>query len=298
MDLVAINAFVAVADHGGFRAAAASLGMTSAGVSKAVARLEAELGVTLMARTTRSVRLTSAGAAFHARCRSILADLELAGQEAADGATLPSGRLVISMSRAFGRMRLLPIIADYARLHPQVDMEIRLSDSVADLISDGVDVAIRIGHLPESSLIAARIGQTRFAVAGSPKYLANRGAPRHPDELRHHDMIGYVAPGTALRFAHRFMIDGVSRTIDLPHRLTLDDGEALVAMSLRSLGLVQVNDYLIEPHLADGTLIRVLEPFETAAIPINALYLPARTPSPAIKALTAMLRRRMSMAHG
>jgi LysR family transcriptional regulator for bpeEF and oprC len=292
MDLPAINAFVAVGDNGGFRSAASSLGMTSAGVSKAVARLEAQLGVTLVARTTRSVRLTSAGIAFHARCRSILADLELAGQEAADEAALPQGRLVVSMSRAFGRMRMLPILADYARLHPQVELELRLSDRVVDLVKDGVDVAIRIGRLPDSSLIAAPVDRTAFALCGSPEYLTARGVPGHPDELHHHDMIGHIAPDTAVRFTYRFIIDGAVRTMNLPSRLTLDDGEGLVAMGARSLGLVMANDYLMEPHLKDGSLVRVLRDYEMPPVPISAVYLPSRTPSPAIRALVDMLRRR------
>lgn len=292
MDFAAINAFVAVGETGGFRSAAASLGMTSAGVSKAVARLEAQLGVTLVARTTRSVRLTATGTAFHARCRSILADLDLAGQEAAAEAALPQGRLVVSLSRAFGRVRILPILADYARLYPDVEMEVRLSDRVADLIEDGVDVAIRIGRLPDSSLIAARIGRTTFALCGSPEYLAARGVPRHPDDLRDHDMIGHVAPDTAIRFTYRFTVDGVTKIMNLPSRLTLDDGEALVALGARSLGLVMANDYLMEPHLRDGSLVRVLREYEMPPVPISVVYLPTRMPSPAIQALVAILRRR------
>ncbi len=114
MDLAALNAFVSVGDRKGFRAAATALGMTSAGVSKAVARLEAQLGVTLVARTTRSVRLTSAGASFHARCKVILADLEDAGQQASDESSVPQGRVVVAASRAYGRMRVLPVVADYS----------------------------------------------------------------------------------------------------------------------------------------------------------------------------------------
>ena len=294
MDLAALNAFVAVADKEGFRAAATALGITSAGVSKAVARLEAQLGVTLVARTTRSVRLTAAGAAFHARCTAILADLEFAGREAADGAVLPQGRLVISMSRAFGRLRVLPVLADYARLYPQVEIEVRLSDRVADLIEDGVDVAVRIGHLPDSSLIATRIGETRFAMCGSPAYLAAQGTPTHPADLGRHQVVGYVAPDTAIRFSYCFVIDGGVRTMALPARVTLDDGEALVEAGVRSLGLVMANDYLMAPHLADGSLVRVLREFETTPLPISVVNLPTRTPSPAIRAFTAMLRNRLA----
>jgi LysR family transcriptional regulator for bpeEF and oprC len=294
MDLPAINAFVAVGDKGGFRAAASALGITSAGVSKAVARLEAQLGVMLVARTTRSVRLTAAGTVFHARCKAIMADLEQAGHEAMDWAAQPQGRLVISMSKAFGRLQVLPVIADYVRQYPQVEVEVRLSDRVADLVPEGVDLAIRIGHLPDSSLIATRVSQTAFVLCGSPEYLASRGVPTHPHELLQHSFVGYVAPDTAIRFTYRFLIEGVPQTMSFPSQLTVDDGETLVGAGVRSAGLVMANDYLMEPHLSDGSLVRVLRAFELPPVPISVVRLPTRNPSTAARALTAMLRRRLA----
>lgn len=296
MDLAAISAFVSVGDNGGFRAAAAALGMTSGGVSKAVSRLEAKLGVTLVARTTRSVRLTSAGVVFHARCKAILADLDQAGQEAAEGSAVPQGRLVISVSMSFGRMRVLPVIADYVRQYPQVEVEVRLSDRLVDLVAEGVDLAIRIGPLPDSSLIAARIGQTGYVLCGSPEYLAATGVPVHPDDLHRHSVVGYVTPGTAIRFTYRFLVDGAARTMTLRSRLIMDDGEALVGAAARSVGLVMVNDYLVEQQLADGSLVRVLPEFEMSPVPISVVYLPTRNPSPAAGAFIVMLRRRLAGA--
>lgn len=294
MDLAAITAFVAVGDKGGFRAAATALGITSAGVSKAVSRLEAQLGVMLVARTTRSVRLTAAGLVFHARCKTILADLDQAGHEAAEGSALPQGRLVIGVSRAFGRTRILPVIADYVKQYPQVEVEVRLNDRVVDLVAEGVDLAIRIGDLPDSSLIATRIGQTGFVLCGSPEYLAANGVPDHPDDLHDHTVVGYVAPDTAVRFVYRFLLDGVARIMPLPARLTMDDGEALVGAATRSVGLVMVNEYLVEQHLADGSLVRVLRAFEMPPVPISVVHLPTRNPSPAARALAVMLRRRLA----
>ncbi len=294
MNISAISAFVSVGDKGGFRAAATALGITSAGVSKAVARLEAQLGVTLVARTTRSVRLTSAGVRFHARCKAILADLDQAGHEAAEGAAVPQGRLVISTSRAFGRMRVLPVIADYVRQYPGVEVEVRLDDRPVDLVEEGVDLAIRIGHLPDSSLIAARVSQTGFVLCGSPEYLAASGMPAHPDDLRHHSIVGYVTPGTAIRFTYRFLIDGVERTMSLSSRLTVDDGEAAVTAAVRSVGLAMVNDYHVEQRVAGGSLVRVLRAFETPPVPISVVQLPTRKPSHAVQAFTAMLRRRLA----
>lgn len=294
MDLAAISAFVSVGDKGGFRAAASTLGITSAGVSKAVSRLEAQLGVTLVARTTRSVRLTSAGLAFHARCRAILADLEQAGHEAAETSAQPQGRLVISASTAFGRLRVLPVIADYMRQYPLVEVEARLSDRVVDLVPERIDLAVRIGHLPDSSLIGTKIAETGFVMCGSPEYLATSGPLDHPDDLSRHAVVGYVAPDTAVRFRHRFLVDGTEQALSLPSRLLVDDGEAMVAAGARSVGLVMVNDYLVEKHLADGSLVRVLREFETPPVPISVVQLPARNPSQAAQALTVMLRRRLA----
>ncbi|MYZ44763.1 LysR family transcriptional regulator [Schauerella aestuarii] len=292
MDLAAINAFVSVGDKGGFRAAATALGITSAGVSKAVSRLETQLGVTLVARTTRSVRLTAAGAVYHARCKTILADLHQAGQEAVEGAASPHGKLVISASRVFGRMRVLPVIADYVKQYPQVEVEVRLSDRVVNLIDEGVDVAIRIGHLPDSSMIASRIGHTRFVMCGSPQYLSAATVPTHPEDLLRHSVIGYVTPDTAVRFTYSFVVDGVPTSMSLPARLTVDDGEALVSAAARSVGLIMVNDYLVEPLLEDGSLVRVLREFEMPPVPISVVHLPTRHPSSAARAFTRMLRRR------
>ena len=294
IDLAAINAFVMVGERGGFRAAATALGMTSAGVSKALARLEAQLGVTLVARTTRSVRLTSAGAAFHARCKAILSDLDEAGHEVAETVALPQGRLVVSMTRTFGRLRVMPVIADYVRQHSQVEVEVRSNDRLADLVDEGVDLAVRIGRLPDSSLIATKVSQTRFVMCGSPEYLAASGTPEHPDDLHRHTIVGYVAPDTAVQFNYRFLIDGAAKSMTFSSRLTVDDGEALVAASIRSAGLVMANDYLMEQHIADGGLVRVLRGFEMPPVPISVVQLPTRNPSPAARAFVAMLRRRLA----
>ena len=296
MDLAAITAFVFVGDTGGFRAAADALGVTSAGVSKAVSRLEAKVGAMLVARTTRSVRLTSAGKVFHARCKAILADLEEAGREVAEGSALPQGRLVIGASRAFGRMRVLPVVTDYLRQHPRVEVDVRLSDRLVDLVSEGVDLAIRIGHLPDSSLIATRISQTGYVMCGSPEYLAANGLPGHPDDLRSHSVVSYVTPDTAVRFTYGFLVDGAVRSMSLASRLTVDDGEAAVGAAVRSAGLVMVNDYLVEPHLADGSLVQVLRGFEVPPVPISVVHIPTRIPSPAARGFIAMLRRRFMVA--
>jgi LysR family transcriptional regulator for bpeEF and oprC len=294
MDLAAINAFVTVGESGGFRAAATILGMTSSGVSKAITRLEKKLGVQLLARTTRSVRLTPAGAAFHARCRAILAELSAAEHQAAEASIIPQGRLTVSMtSTGIGRDHILPIIADYVKMHPQVEVEARLTDRMVDLVEEGVDIAIRIGHLPDSGLIATRVGQTGFILCGSPEYLATAGIPTHPSELTSHRFIGFVTPGTATHFEYRFMIDGAPKSMSFPSQLRIDDGEALIVAAMRSLGLIMIGDCLVEDLVRKGQLVRVLREFEMPPMPVNIVHVPSRHPSPAARALIEMLRRGM-----
>jgi DNA-binding transcriptional LysR family regulator len=297
MDLAAISAFVTVGESGGFRSAATILGMTSSGVSKAITRLEKKLGVQLLARTTRSVRLTPAGTAFHARCRAILAELREAEHQAAEASVVPQGRLTISMSSTeMGRYCILPIVADYVKLHPQVEVQARLSDRMVDLVEEGVDLAVRIGHLPDSGLIATRVGQTGLILCGSPEYLATIGVPTHPSELVGHRFVGFVTPGTATRFEYRFMIDGTPKSMSFPSQLTVDNGEALIVAATRSLGLIMILDCLVEDLVRKGQLVRVLREFEMPPMPVNIVHVPSRHPSPAARALIEMLRQGMRPA--
>ena len=291
MDPAAISAFVAVGDKGGFRAAAAVLGITSAGVSKAVATGSAAR------RDARGADAPFGAPADRRRdrpCKAIQAELEEAGQEAAETVALTQGRLVVSTTRTFERLRLMPVIADYVKHHPQVEIEARSNDRPADLVADGVDLAIRVGHLPDSSLIATRVGWTRFVMCGSPDYLAAHGAPARPDDLARHTVVGYIAPDTAIRFTYRFLVNGVARAMFVPSRLTVYDGESLVAAGVRSVGLIMANDYVMEQFINDGTLVPVLRAYELPAIPISAVRLPTRNPLPAARAFTAMLQRRLA----
>ena len=294
MDLAAISAFVTVGDSGGFRSAASILGMTSSGISKAISRLEKRLGVQLLARTTRSVRLTPAGLAFHARCKTILAELSAAEHQVVGGSLIPQGKLTISMSSTgICRSRVLPVIIEYVKLHPQVEVEARLTDRFVDLVEEGVDLAVRVGHLPDSGLIATRIAQTGFVLCGSPEYFAAAGIPSHPEDLVKHRFVGFVVPRTATRFEHRFMINGQPRTFNFGSQLTVDDGDALVEAAIRSVGLILILDYLVEDLIRQGRLVRVLSEFEMPPVPVSVVYVPSRHPSPAGRALIEMLREAM-----
>src|SRR6202171_361223 len=173
----AMQVFVAVADLQGFAPAARKLGLSPSGVTRLIAALEDRLGARLLQRTTRSVTLTDVGARYLERVRRILADVEEAERSAEGERTRPSGRLVVSAPIGFGRLHVSPIMSAYLTRYPEVSAELRLSDRMINLVEDGVDLAIRIGHLPDSTLVARQIGEMRRIVVASPAYLKSRGEP-------------------------------------------------------------------------------------------------------------------------
>src|ERR1700761_263793 len=199
----AMQAFVAVADLQGFAPAARKLGLSPSGVTRLIAALEDRLGARLLQRTTRSVTLTDVGARYLERARRILADVDEAEGSAQDERARPSGRLVVSAPHGFGRLHVSPLMSAYLKRYPEVNAELRLSDRVINLVEEGVDLAVRIGHLADSSLVARHVGNMRRIIVASPGYLKSRGEPRRPQDIAAHDTIQFGAPGrsTEWRFA-------------------------------------------------------------------------------------------------
>src|SRR3954454_1274934 len=187
----AMAAFVAVADLQGFAPAARKLGLSPSNVTRLVAALEDRLGARLLQRTTRSVTLTDVGARYLERARRILGDIEEAEISAQAERTQPNGRLVVSAPIGFGRLHVSPVMSTYLQRHPGVSGELRLSDRMGNLVEDGVDLAVRIGHLPDSTLVARSVGDMRRIVVASPKYLERRGEPNNPAAVTSHDTIQF-----------------------------------------------------------------------------------------------------------
>src|SRR5450432_630304 len=185
----AMQAFVAVADLGGFAPAARKLGLSPSGVTRLIAALEERLGARLLQRTTRSVTLTDVGSRYLERARRILADVEEAEASAQAERTRPSGRLVVSAPVGFGRLHVSPLMTAYLTRYPEVSCELRLADRMINLVEDGVDIAVRIGHLPDSSLVARHVGEMRRIVVATPGYLKERGEPKTPDAVAAHETI-------------------------------------------------------------------------------------------------------------
>src|ERR1700761_3716638 len=189
--LGAMQAFVAVADSQGFAPAARKLGLSPSGVTRLIAALEERLGARLLQRTTRSLTLTDAGTRYLERVRRILADVEEAERAAEGERTRPSGRLVVSAPLGFGRLHVSAVMSAYLKRYPEVSGELRLEDRMVTLVEDAIDLAVRLGHLADSSLVARQVGRMRRIVVASPAYLKARGEPKRPDDIASHDTIQF-----------------------------------------------------------------------------------------------------------
>lgn len=257
MDLLqTMRAFVAVAETGSFTAAAVRLDVSRAMASKHVMDLEAHLGLRLLHRTTRSVGLTEAGASYAARCREILDAVATAEQEATSRAAEPVGRLRVSAPSFFGSQFIAPLVAEFAERFQRVGVELVLDDEFVDLVEEGCDLAIRIGRLEDSSLVASRIASTRLMVCGAPAYLDRCGRPQRPADLAGHECLRYshATIGAAWPF------DGPDgpELVRLSSRFASNSAEALCAMASAGLGLVCTPDFYVVDRLRAGVLEQVL----------------------------------------
>lgn len=266
-----MEAFVQAVDRGGFSAAARSLGMTPSAMSKLVARLEARLGTLLVHRSTRRLQLTPEGQNFYDRAVRVLADLDEAERCAAAHAA-PRGRVSLNASVSFGHLYLLPLVPKLLARHPELTLDLALTDRVVDLLDERTDIAIRWGSLPSSDLVARRLGETGQAILAAPAYLERHGTPAHPEDLQRHNLLGSSyqrqRPDWPLR------VDG--RTIDVPVAGTVRaaDGETLRRLALEGVGLVRLSLYHAWADLLAGRLVPVLERFNARDVePIHAVYL-------------------------
>jgi len=266
-----MEVFVQVFDRGGFSAAARTLGMTPSAVSKLVGRLEARLGTQLVHRSTRKLQLTSEGQQFYERSVRVLADMDEA-ERSATADVAPRGRVTINTSVSFGTQVLVPLVPRFIEQHPQVALDIALTDRVVDLMDERADIAIRWGPLPSSDLVARSLGETAQAIVGSPEYFARHGKPRKPADLESHHRLDFSyrrrVPDWPL------LVEG--RLIEVPVRgsVRASDGETLRQLALVGAGLARLSRYHIQADLDAGRLIAVLEKYNPHDVaPIHAVYL-------------------------
>src|SRR5580658_10330983 len=239
--LDAMQAFVTVADLKGFAPAARKLGLSPSGVTRLIAALENRLGARLLQRTTRSVTLTDAGARYLERARRILADIEEAEIAAEGERARPSGRLVISAPVGFGRLHVSAVLTAYLKRHREVSAELRLEDRLINLVEEGVDLAVRIGHLADSSLVARHVGNMRRVIVASPAYLKSRGEPKRPQEIAAHDTIQFGATSASTEW--RFVDGGNEIRLNSAPRLSTNSADAAIQYAEAGGGLTRVLAY-------------------------------------------------------
>jgi len=265
----AMQAFVAVADLRGFAPAARKLGMSPSGVTRLVAALEDRLGARLLQRTTRSVTLTDAGTRYLVRARRILADVEEAEGSTQDERTRPNGRLAVSAPVGFGRLHVSPVMSAYLTRFPEVSGELRLSDRMINLVEEGVDLAVRIGHLPDSSLVARHVGEMRRIVVASNNYLKQRGEPATPEAIASHQTIQFGAT-TAVPDWH-FVRDGNEIRVVPTPRLSTNSADAAIQYAEQGGGLTRVLAYQAAEAIKRGRL-KIVAKFEQPPLPIHIVY--------------------------
>ncbi len=232
-----MRVFVTVAELGGFAPAARRLSLSPPVVTRAIASLEERVGTRLLQRTTRVVRLTEAGERYFADCQRILRDIEEAEASASSSHGDPRGRLVISASLTFGRMYVAPVVLDFLAKHPQISVRTVLADNVVDLIEEGVDVAVRIAHLADSSLTAIRVGTVRRVVCASPEYLAARGTPKHPRDVSNHDALVFSRDAAQRDWA--FGPPRAQEKAELRSQLSVNNADVIIAAALAGRGLAR-----------------------------------------------------------
>lgn len=273
--------FVAVAEESGFAAASRRLSLSAPKVTRAVASLEQRVGTPLLLRTTRSVKLTDSGQRYLVDCRRILAELAEAEEAAAGSHATPRGLLSITAPALFGQMFVTPLATRYLDQFPQVRLRALFSDRVISLTDDAIDVAIRIGELPDSALIALSAGQVRRVVCAAPVLLARHGIPQQPSDLDRYRIV--QAANVTQTSEWRFAAGAESLSVRIAPTLAVNSNQAAIHAAERGFGLTRVLSYQIAPQLAAGTLQIVLQAFEPPPLPIHVLYQQGRKASAKVR---------------
>jgi DNA-binding transcriptional LysR family regulator len=269
--LRAMTAFARIVEKGSLTAAAADMGTSLPSVVRMLAALERELGATLLHRTTRRIRLTDEGRQYHEHCRIILGQLREAEATLASRRLEPHGKLTVTASVTFGRRYVAPIMNEFARRYPKLSVDLLFVDRVVNLIEEGVDVALRIGPLQDSSsLVAIPVGRVRRVVCASPRYLRAHGVPRRPDDVRAHRCVRFT--GLAPRSEWQFRVDSRLVSIPIASPMTCNQVDAALEACIGGLGLGSFLSYMTAPAKRARKLAYVLEKFETDPLAVHVVY--------------------------
>lgn len=282
-------AFAETAKRGGFAAAARALGSSPSTLAKAVGRLESTLGLRLFHRTTRLVSLTTDGERLFERCQRVLAELEALQTEASSTRASPAGTLRIDMPIVFGRKVVLPLIARLLEAHPGLELDARFSDAYVDLVKDSVDVAIRIGDLQDSTLVARRFAGQDLLLVAAPGYLGRHGEPRSLEDLDAHRHILFRLPGRGLDRPRQFGVRGRVVVRTPANGTRVNDGDAMVQAAVLGLGVAQLPDYMVDAEIAAGRLVELLPQHRPPTMPIHAVMPGKRLIPPRVRVLLEAL---------
>ena len=295
-DLQSITTFIAVGRARSFAEAARRLRLSTTAVSRHVAELEQALGVTLLHRTTRSVTVTEAGARYLPRAEAIMQELDNLNAEIGASDRIPRGNLRISAPPGIGHDWIVPLVTDFLIAHPQIDLELDLSERMVDLVAEGFDAAIRSGPLPSSSLIAHRIIEMRYRLCASPGYLDSHGVPAFPGDLVNHDCLFWSTSTIADVAAWTFRRDGVSQTVPISCRLRIGNLPALRRAAFAGLGLTLLPELDVQEDLSAGRLVSLLPDYEIPSEVVSLVRPPAPFEPTRLRAfvdfITSALRRR------
>lgn len=281
--LTSMATFVKTVELGSFTAAADVLGMSPQMASKHILSLEARLNTALLRRTTRTQSLTDFGRLYYERCKLVLAEVDAADSLATQARVTPIGRLRVTAPVSFGADTLTPMVADYLRKFPEVEIDLILNDRFVDLVDEGYDVGFRIGPLPPSSLIARPLRSFKLVACASPIYLEQRGHPLEPDDLAKHDCLQYAFWSTPVEDEWRFERDGRTYHPSVGGQFRSNDANALLTAALQGFGIAYLAEYLVGDALSDGRLVRVLPDYSTHARPMHLLTVAESRPTPKLQ---------------
>ena len=287
-----LSAFVAVADQASFAAAARHLRISPPAVTRAIAGLEARLGVVLFQRTTRSVRLTEDGAAFLQRCRQVLSDLHDAEQTAMGARSEPHGTLAVTAPVLFGRMHVVPVVAELLRQHRHLSVRLVLLDRMVNVAEEGFDVAVRIGHMADSALKSVKVGEVHRVLVASPDYLQANGTPASAGALRDHAVIAF----NSVSASDVWQVSAKGGVAHVRPRLVVNDAEAAVSAAVAGLGITRVLSYQASKDLAARRLRTVLDQDTLGAVPVSLLFQATRGSSPNLRAFVGLARAQLDGA--
>jgi DNA-binding transcriptional LysR family regulator len=288
-----MRVFAKVVETSSFAGAAARLGISASMVSQHVKELEERLGARLLNRTTRKVSLTETGRAYYERCTRLLADLEETEQAVSDMHAAPRGELRVNATPTFGILQLAPAIADFTARFPGISVELMLSNRMADLIEESLDVAVRVGLVPDSSLIARQLAPCRMVVCGAPSYFEKHGIPRSPADLTNHNCLTVAVTGLSYyRMWHLTAPDGTALNLSPMGNLRTNSGAVLKVAALAGHGLVCLPTYLVGDALQSGRLVTVLDDYTAPPLTLRALYPHSRHLSAKVRAFVDFLAAR------